>query len=668
MASELTPESSLDTNPPHDNMANPGSPTKSNASSNVTVIPYPPTADLDKSSESGNMEFQRFPESEGKFSNPSKLALETTLQFDVSMAEEPQQDTTMDQASPARSTASSIGSDDEDEDEEMSSHVSEGLNHSGSVVSGHVSRGSPCSSTDEYCQEPFETYQHKVSQLCRDIGLGELLKIERMKGGSFNRVVGLTFPSPTQRDYVLRIPRSSLDEDQAHEIKDQVSVLLYLSQHGFLQVPRIAAFDITHNNALESQYVLMERLQGTCVQDVFYNLPLPEKLQITTIVAELLIKLESIGLDKPGRLIGTGDLPDRSHIAPVSANAINITGYRNNPMEDMPSFETQHIVPFITSLLDFRKQEDPDWDEMVERCERLQTIAKEMEGAGLIRNTDIDCVLWHWDLSARNILIRQVDKGTEASGAAQHPHNGVTATKGDATLTGNVIHSEGKHQATKGCLHQVQIQTDDGGKSGAKHTVDVRIEDPTGTTCNHKVQISVEDHTCRVYRHTIQINSENNSDHIMPDASNTTEALADDLKLEKKIATSTPEPTDLPFGEWVISGVLDWDDVLSVPLVLARKPPSWLWCDEDHRDLSWDGNRDTKPDRDLTEDELLIKAHFDQIMARNIPTYIEDAYHRGPWLRALARFAIEGFGDGVPWKRCEQFLEDWEEYYVALKK
>lgn len=76
----------------------------------------------------------------------------------------------------------------------------------------------------------------------------------------------------------------------------------------------------------------------------------------------------------------------------------------------------------------------------------------------------------------------------------------------------------------------------------------------------------------------------------------------------------------------ILRSVLDWDDVLSVPLVLARKPPSWLWFDEDKRTLHWSANRDTKPERDPTPDELLIKGHFDQLMSRASPTYIEDAY------------------------------------------
>lgn len=130
--------------------------------------------------------------------------------------------------------------------------------------------------------------------------------------------------------------------------------------------------------------------------------------------------------------------------------------------------------------------------------------------------------------------------------------------------------------------------------------------------------------------------------------------------MKKRVADGTENSQ-----KWTINGVLDWDDVMSVPLVLARKPPTWLWFDEDKCTNSCSGDRDTKPQRDLTPDELLIKAHFDQVMSRASPTYIEDAYYRGPWLRALARFALYGFGSSTDFARYDRFVKEWEDYCMA---
>jgi len=407
-------------------------------------------------------------------------------------------------------------------------------------------------STVEYEQESFETYQRKVSQLCHDIGYGEPSKIERMKGGGYNRVIGLTLQSGQEHDYVLRIPRWALNEAQMGEIKDQVAVTLYLSRYDFLHVPVIAAFDTTVNNVLECQYVLQQRIDGTSIQDIFYTLPLSEKLQVARAVAEMLLQLESITLERPGRLVGTGELPARSDTAPASANEIKINGYRNNPMQDLPIMEKQPLLSLITSLLEIRKQKNLDWDTIVERSERLQAIAREMKALGLFQVTDNNCALWHWDLSAANIMIRR----TSANDGSD-------------------------------------------------------LDQPSGPTTS--------------------------------------------------FATNDSQ------GKWVVSGVLDWDDALSVPLVLARKPPSWLWLDEDNRGSNWvdDPDRDAKPERALTEDEKLIKGYFDEIMAEGSPSYNEDTYIRGPWLRALAEFAIYNFEDGIYWDKYDGFVKKWEEYYAT---
>ena len=150
--------------------------------------------------------------------------------------------------SPTGSTSSGRGS----EDGALGSSNTETSGDNDNKAGG----GSTQSSTVEYSQESFETYQHKVSQLCHDIGYGEPSKIERMKGGSFNRIIGLEFATPEVTKYVLRIPRNGTEFDVAEDIKDQVATLSYVSQ--FLPVPSIAAFDPTQNNALASAYVLQK--------------------------------------------------------------------------------------------------------------------------------------------------------------------------------------------------------------------------------------------------------------------------------------------------------------------------------------------------------------------------------------------------------------------------
>ncbi len=382
-----------------------------------------------------------------------------------------------------------------------------------------------------------------------------------MEGGSFNRIIGVEFATPEVTKYVLRIPRSGVKFDLAEDIKDQVATLSFVSQ--FLPVPSIAASDATQNNALASAYVLEQRVPGSVMEKVFYNLPLVEKLQITTKVAELMIKMESIKLDAPGPVVASDDVPDLQHQQMPSSETVKIGGFRSTRYGSSAKFPPIDDAPFtflMRNLLHERKKlciiENEPW--MVENMEMLQKIASQMEEVGLVRIKYNQYFLWHWDFAARNILISQ------------------------------------------------------------SSTADV-------------------------------------SSHVL---------VNQEPKEDPELSGTTVTNTD----SWVITGVLDWDRIMSVPLVLARQPPIWLWCNEDERSSAWSGNLDVPPSRKLTDDEFLIKAHFDHIMPKADPSYIEDAYIRGPWLRRLARFALYGFTEFHCFERYDALVKDWDGHFSFISR
>jgi hypothetical protein len=214
------------------------------------------------------------------------------------------------------------------------------------------------------------------------------------------------------------------------------------------------------------------------------------------------------------------------------------------------------------------------------------------------------------------------------------------------------------NHTSNGCQHKVEIKVGGDDMQGPRHTIQVEVEDHSGRSCSHKIGVSVEDSSGKKYRHTVNIAGGVSS----AESRDATRLSLPDANPQVQNTPSSTSGT----GQWALGGVIDWDDVISVPLVLARKPPSWLWFDEEHR--VWSQNRDDPLPRDLTQDELLIKAHFDQLMEKASPGYIVDTYHRGVWLRRLARFALEGFNDGEAWKRYDVFVEEWPAYYNSLGK
>jgi len=137
-----------------------------------------------------------------------------------------------------------------------------------------------------------------------------------------------------------------------------------------------------------------------------------------------------------------------------------------------------------------------------------------------------------------------------------------------------------------------------------------------------------------------------------------------------------------------ITGVLDWDDVLVVPSVLARKPPVWLWDYSEDETLpssvlaNYDGDVDLLPpelynkasDR-LSEEDLNAKQFFEEATCNQLyggsgpasrEAYLDDAYGRGRWFRRLWRFALDGFSDSQHIDRFKNFDKDWTEYKETL--
>jgi len=133
-----------------------------------------------------------------------------------------------------------------------------------------------------------------------------------------------------------------------------------------------------------------------------------------------------------------------------------------------------------------------------------------------------------------------------------------------------------------------------------------------------------------------------------------------------------------------VTGVLDWDDVLVIPSILARKPPVWLWDFSEDESLPshilayYDGDVDLLPpelynkagDR-LSEEDLQVKQFFEteitnQLYGDSSPAsreaYLDDAYGRGRWLRRLWRFALDGFSDSQHIDRFKNFDKAWSEY------
>lgn len=115
---------------------------------------------------------------------------------------------------------------------------------------------------------------------------------------------------------------------------------------------------------------------------------------------------------------------------------------------------------------------------------------------------------------------------------------------------------------------------------------------------------------------------------------------------------------------WKVTAVLDWDGVLSVPRVLTREPPIWLWQYESTQATSEYG---FEVPRNLKPEEEIIKQHFEDCLLKagiDIDVYRADAYGHGRWVRRLFSFLQQenAFLCKSDWEKYVLFINEWDFY------
>lgn len=401
------------------------------------------------------------------------------------------------------------------------------------------------SSASLYGQEPFSSYHDKITTLCKSIGLGAPSSQSRLKGGSYNRVVGLEFVGTDVPPCVIRIPRPYPHDGDLESKKaaNQVSTIAFIRGQN-LPTPEVLAYDITSNNALESEYMIQARAAGVTLESVLATMSNEEKKSLITQMVPLLVQMESIHFPTAGKVIAPSKIPTTSCLSKSTLDPPIVPGFTVGPPIHEKILPTTPGASLKTLMLnqlngwidyqcrklpEGRKAEGRPW--FVDLLEDLMAIATQMEDLGLMKPEAEPNVLYHWDLQPRNIL---VDK------------------------------QEGKG--------------------------------------------------------------------------------------------------------WQITAILDWDEVLSVPRMLSRKPPIWLYK-SNIPDDSIQGNPDLMGswEAKLSHDESRLKAHFDREIEKSLPGYCDDAYFAGAWVRRLWAFAQDEFGTAEDFARCDKFLEDWKQFMSQLK-
>ncbi|KAL8714636.1 MAG: hypothetical protein Q9220_001585 [cf. Caloplaca sp. 1 TL-2023] len=298
------------------------------------------------------------------------------------------------------------------ESHKSGSHKS-GSHKSGSHKSSSSasSRCSCCSSssypsTVTYEQEPFESFAPRVRELCHQLWpstSGDFV-IERMKGGSFNRIIGIDVPHPDANRvpdrYILRVSRFDLEDTQQQR---ETAIIRYVQEHTSIPTAEIVFTDPTSDNPLKVPYVIQSRIPGQNLQQVYPTLTHEQKRAVARQWAQILRATLAV---KHGHAGFVDAVSDEDGVYAFSINPFKVRFESYCEQQDRRLITKESTVRMLTEQfkrLDTAEIRRAPEQRHLDYYERLVDVAESMEAQGLFTGTFFS--LCHLDLEPRNVLI-----------------------------------------------------------------------------------------------------------------------------------------------------------------------------------------------------------------------------------------------------------------------
>ena len=240
--------------------------------------------------------------------------------------------------------------------------------------------------------------------------------IECLRGGDYNRIVGITLPAAKpeetrDRNLILRVPRWG--QGQTERV---VATLDYLRQSSNIPVPTIVAKDFSKDNVLGSPYVIQNRIPGSDLELLWAELNHSQRGTIAREVGSVIKCLLTLESPVTGHITGSSkEIGTARSFTIVPFDLKNADG-------DLFEEQEQHSPPLSEiprqsqTILDFFKCQIRRWREidvarnagMVDRTvglwDSMLKIVEEMNDLDLFK-TGAHCVC-HVDLHPRNIMAK----------------------------------------------------------------------------------------------------------------------------------------------------------------------------------------------------------------------------------------------------------------------
>lgn len=266
--------------------------------------------------------------------------------------------------------------------------------------------------------------------------LGTACTVTFFAQGGFNKLYLIECKdNRPQRQYLIRV---SLPVEPMYKTLSEVNTIAWIKKETSIPVPTILAYDCSHKNELGFEWLLMEKIPGRALEDIWTSLSMTQKKRLAAKIAHVSAELFS------HRFSGIGSLYLRESYPISGVDGIQQVLRSQNGQKlkygvgkiiSMKFFWDEHYkyniargpfgkstdwlrIRLIIDRLDCKRiiQQSTDKDEVEEAEGSLVTIDRLLRAMNSIFKQDDSksaTALFHDDLSAHNIL---VDKNGELTG------------------------------------------------------------------------------------------------------------------------------------------------------------------------------------------------------------------------------------------------------------
>ena len=143
--------------------------------------------------------------------------------------------------------------------------------------------------------------KYLASELADNPNLNQI-QVQAFAQGGFNKLFSISYPGHSTK-YLFRV---TLPIVPYYKVESEVAVLSYLKQKTSIPVARVIAWDSSVATDLGFEWVLLEKIEGIDLYDIWRNLAWEVKLKIVAALAPIIGQLRDHKFDRIGSLYFKG--------------------------------------------------------------------------------------------------------------------------------------------------------------------------------------------------------------------------------------------------------------------------------------------------------------------------------------------------------------------------